>query len=150
LRYGLVGAAATHQLLLSAGPDEEVAIRTAAGSWTNHVADHVRLHMAQRLPARALPIDPDQVGDLAESVVEIYLAVFHRACGLGVCLEESAHAFTSRHKASIRRGWSWFRYRKAHEVFRLTTIESVRYAGLFFERRQADLEEVPEIALLGE
>ena len=150
LRYGLIGAAATHQLLLSAGPDEEGAVRTAAAGWKDHVSEHLRSHLVPRLPARALPVDPEQVGDYAGSVMEIYLSIFHRACGLGVCLEEAGRAFASRHKPAIRRGWPWFRFRKAHEVFRHTTSESVRFAGLFFERRQADLEEVQEIALLGE
>jgi hypothetical protein len=150
LRYGLAGAAATHQLLVSADESEVEAIRNATKDWEQLVSSHVRLNLIRRMPSGRLPVSHEQVGIYSGHAFREYFSSYHRHCALPMCLDEAARAFCTRHHAEIGKGWAWYRARRARTVFSATTAESIRFASLFYDRRKADLEEVPEIALLGE
>jgi len=150
LRYGLVEAAASHNLLENAQDSEHSAIRTATKEWNHSVAEHVRVHLAKKAPAFRLPLDEKYVGRLSESVLREYFSIYHRHCSLATSLEHLSRGFASKHHAEIGSGWPWYRFRRARTAFAGTTVESIRFASLFFDRRKADLEEVAEIALLGE
>ncbi len=150
LRYGLVGAAATHQLLVSADDSEVGPIQHASREWHRLVAGHVTVHLGHRIPSGRRPVDADQIGDLSGQALRAYLAVYHRDSALDECLDEAAKVYSARHHTEITKGWPWYRARRARNVFSTTTAESIRFASLFFDRRSANLEEVGEIALLGE
>ena len=79
-----------------------------------------------------------------------YIPLYRRLCPLSRALEIVAATMVSQNASMILEGWSWFRRRAAMRMFQATLRESADFALHFFERRQADLEEVPEIVLIGE
>jgi hypothetical protein len=150
LRYGLLGAAAIHHLLLSASEDEERQVLDSAASWPQMVAEHVRSDTAPRL---GFPPEPDialRVGRWSQYILQVAVPLYKRLCPLEVCLSVAADDFITDHSRDIRQGWNLFLRGRAERLFREDTDNAVGYALNFFERRQHDLEEVPEIALLGE
>ena len=50
IRYGMVGMAASHHLLVTADDHEEARVLSLAESWPELVEDHVRWDVAHRLP----------------------------------------------------------------------------------------------------
>jgi len=150
LRYGLVGIAATFHLLETASGEDERTVLNATKSYAQIVEDHVRFELLNRVP---LPVDlgfPVAIGRCAERPLRIALPLLQRLCPLETCLEEAAERYTSENIYGIKMNWPWYRRRAAIREFRSYTQESLSFALHFFERRQYDLEEVPEIALLGE
>ena len=150
LRYGLTGAAATHQLLASGDESDRSAILSAAEGWGELVIDHLHERVADRLPISPESLDTARIACAAEEVIQDYLAIYRRFTTPDGALAGVARIFQQRHSVAICRGWRWFRRRKAKELFRQVAAESVCFASLFYERRKADVDEVPEIALLGE
>jgi hypothetical protein len=150
VRYGLVGAAATHQLLINADEFEIAAIRTAASDWDHLVSGHLRHHLLKKIKGPHNVLDAERVGKIAGEILRDYFASYPKHPALNLCLEATGKSFADKHHSEIGRGWAWFRMRKARSIFAVATAESVRFAILFFERRKVDLEEVAEIALLGE
>jgi hypothetical protein len=150
LRYGMVGVAAAHHLLTQAEPDEEPEILECLGQWPRHVEAHLRWEALDHLPIETTAAVPHIVSQYAQEAILHYVPLYRRLCPLDVALELVCEDYEQEFMPVIRDGWSWFRRRRAHETFRMFCRESRAYAMHFFERRQCNLEEVPEIALLGE
>jgi|GEM_PF-1411777 len=149
-RYGLIGVAAIHHLLLTANDDEESTIVAMFESWQKLVGDHVRWDVAHRL---SFPVNRESsmlVGRIAAVPLRGYLPLYRKLCPLSTALELVSEALAADNKAMIREGWNWLGRKTAMRLFRASVRESKGFALHFFERRQADLEEVPEIALIGE
>ncbi len=150
LRYGLVAVAATFHLLETASEDDERTILNSTRSWPQIVEDHVRFEMLNRMP---FPVDnsfPVAVSRSAERPLRIAMPMLRRLPPLEDCLEEVCERYIVENLYGIRANWPWYYRRAAVNEFRRHTRESVAFALRFFERRVVDLEEVPEIALLGE
>ena len=150
LRYGLVAIAATFHLLETASSEDERLVLNSTKSWPRIVEDHVRFELLNRIP---FPVDlafPIAVSRCAERPLRIALPLLHRLCPLETCLEEATERYISENIYGIRMNWPWYRRRAAVREFRRHAQESLTFALHFFERRQYDLDEVPEIALLGE
>ena len=150
LRYGLVGIAATFHLLETASSEDEKVIMLFTQSWPRIVEDHVRFEIQHHVP---FPVDlafPVAVSRCAERPLRIVAPLLQRLCPLDTCLQEATDQFVAENMYGIRLNWPLFGRRKALEEFRKHSQLSTSYALHFFERRQYDLEEVPEIALLGE
>ena len=58
--------------------------------------------------------------------------------------------FTKEHEATIVAGWNLFTRNKARKIFEKTTRDSLYYAKRFYERRECEIDEIPEIALIGD
>ncbi len=150
LRYGLVGIAATYHLLETASDDEERLVLASARGWPQIVEDHVRFELKSRIP---FPVDlsfPLTVSRMAERPVRIAIPLLQRLCPLESCMHQATEQFISENLFGVRLHWPWFRKGAAVKLFRRHAQESAGFAVRFFQRRQCDLEEVPEIALLGE
>jgi hypothetical protein len=150
LRYGLLGIAALHHLLELADPDEEGAVFEAAVNWSQVVTDHIRHYTAHRLPWDEDFDAPDRVGRLAQLPVSSAIPLLRRHAPLQVCLGVGTTDFIDSHRQDIRHGWGWFRSRQGERLFHDLAAGSQTFAMNFWERRKCDLEEVREIALLGE
>lgn len=150
LRYGLLGVAASHHLLITSETYEEMSILATIDSWPLFVEDHVRLDVARRLPFATNSNIPQLIGQVAAMPIRGYLPLYRRLCPLSVALGIVAEAIARDNKAMIFEGWPWFRRKAAWRIFGASVDESKSYALHFFDRREADLEEVPEIALIGE
>ncbi len=150
LWYGLAGVAATHHLFLSSENDEEFAVRAMAEAWGSLVEEHFRWSVAARFPFDS-PFDlPELMGRMALEPIYEYLPMYRRLYPLDLALPQVATDFLHHHVSTARDGWSWLRRSKASSCFKGIANRSVKYALNFFERQQAGLEEVPEIALLDE
>ncbi len=150
IRYGMIGMAAGHHLLLSADEDEEQRVFAMMETWSSFVEDHVRWEIAHRVP---FPINgnmPHVIGRVSSLPILAYAPLYKRLCPLSRALEIVGDAVVAENRAMIFEGWSWFRRRTAMRLFIETLSETQEFAINFFERRQADLDEVPEIALIGE
>lgn len=151
LRYGLIGAAATHHVLLSTGNKEEerwafeLALR-----WPEMVEEHLRQFVRYRLPFHVDHRVPRISGDLAFQPVSTALRLYHNCYPLDRSLRAAAAQFAQDHQKMILKGVPWHKKRRVMAEFNEVAEQSVRYALNFFERREVDLEEVPEIVLLGE
>lgn len=150
LRYGLIGMAACHHLLLTSDTNDEDNILAMMDCWPSLVEDHVRWDMMHRLPFTAGSNVAHVIGRVAHLPLTSYLPLYRRLYPLGAALELVSEAFIHENRGMIFEGWPWFKRRAAMRTFEESMRESVAYARHFFERREADLEEVPEIALIGE
>jgi hypothetical protein len=150
LRYGLVGIAATYHLLVTACDEDESCVLNATRSWPQLVEDHVRYELLNRFPFPHDPAVPIMVGQYAERPLRLALPMLHRLNTLDTCLKEVCEYYIAENIAAIRMNWPWYRRRTAKQEFIRCMNDSLSFTLHFFERRQYDLQEVPEIALLGE
>lgn len=150
LRYGLMGIAATYHLLETANGDEERFVLASTRSWPRIVEEHVRFELMNRIPFSVDIAFPVTVSRSAERPLRIALPLLQRLCPLESCLHESAEQYISENSFGIKLHWPWLKRRAAVREFRRYAQESLTFALHFFERRQYELDEVPEIALLGE
>jgi len=150
LRYGLIGIAATFHLLETANSEDEKIVMNLTRSWPRIVEDHVRFELQKRMPFTVDLAFPVAVSRCAERPLRIVLPLLHRLCPLESCLQEATQQFIGENLYGIRMNWPFYGRRAAVREFRIHAQESMDFALHFFERRQYDLEEVPEIALLGE
>jgi hypothetical protein len=150
LRYGMAGVAASHHLLITADDDEEIELLDLIASYPRMVEDHVRWDVEHRLPIEESKMLPIYLARLSAHPLETYFPLYRRLCPLDYCLKSVAEAYVAEHESAIRDGWGFFQRGRAMREFSALAEQSAYYAKHFFERRQADLEEVPEIALIGE
>jgi hypothetical protein len=150
LRYGLIGVAATHHLLLSADPDEESDVLALMRCWPRMVEDHVRWDVLHRLPYEELRAAPALIGRLAYKPLGTYLPLYRKLFPLEQALRVACDEYCQGHRSSIGEGWLWFLRPLGAKKFRQLCEESRDFALHFFERREAGLDELPEIALIGE
>jgi len=150
VRYGLVGAAAVCHLLSDAEFDEEKGVFRAADRWPKMVEEHARKDAMHRL---GLPPEPEGAREIAAWARQcLFLALDGRDQMLSLvdAFREATETMIAERRREILGGWNVFAWRKADRVFRLACASSITYAHAFFERRGYSIEEVPEIALLGE
>lgn len=150
LRYGVVGSAAIHHLLITSDAEEERLVLDAALSWARVVSDHFRHELAPRLEMEADGALAAQVGQWSQNAIQVAVPLYRRLCPLEVCLTVASEDFALDFAREIRRGWNVFLRGRAQRAFEREAEASVRFALGFYERRRYDLDEVPEIALLGE
>jgi len=150
VRYGMIGIAASHHLLITAEGFEEPRILVMTEAWPGMVEDHVRWEMSLRMPFTTNVNVAHLVGQISYLPLHGYLPLYTRLCPLSRALELVGDALVTENKGMIFEGWPWYRRKSAVRLFQATLRESAQFALHFFERRQADLDEVPEIALIGE
>jgi hypothetical protein len=150
IRYGMIGMSASHHLLLTAEDFEEGRMLSMIDSWPNLVEDHVRWDMAPRLPFPVNSNLPRLIGRISSLPMNAYLPLYRRLCPLSRALEFVGETMFTENRSMVVEGWPWFKRRNAVRLFRATLRDSMSFAGHFFDRRQADLDELPEIALIGE
>lgn len=150
LRYGLVGISASHHLLLNSEPGDESAVFGFIRSWPLMVEEHLRSDLAQRLPLAASEDLFITVSHLAHQPLRQYLGMWRQGVPLERCLSIVADRFVQQHEGQKRKPWFRMGRRKQTDRFRVEAENSLLFAMHFFERREAGLEEVSAIALLGE
>ena len=150
LRYGLIGAATSHHLLVNCDVTEEHEVLGLVHHWPAMVEEHVRWAVIPRLPFQPSPAFPSLVGRLAYRPLQAYLALYRRICPLDQALQIATDIYVQDHPSAAYEGWPWWSRRTAAKRFREAGEDSIRYAKFFFERRQSDLDELPEIAVLDE
>jgi len=151
LRYGLVGCAAFHHLLINSEEvDDELEILAAMDAWGDVVEDHVRWEVRLRMPFACSEAIPEMVGRLSVEALRAHLPLYRRLYPLSNALQVIAAKFTTDHRPSIERSWNPCERKRQREAFRHLAADSVYFAETFFARRQAEMDEVPEIALIGE
>jgi hypothetical protein len=150
LRYGLMGAAAVHHLLLSTNDEDERLVLESAKCWSRIVNEHFRASMRDRLPIEIEGPMADSIGTISVLPIQISLHLYRRLCPAETCLATACHEFVAHHRDGIRRGWGWLGKRQADRAFQDSAETSLTMACRFFQRRQHGLDEVREIALLGE
>jgi len=150
LRYGLIGVAAFHHLLITTEEKEEHEVLLMMGCWADIVEDHAQWELAHRWSLEFDTGIPETVGKLAGKALRSFLPLYQRLYPLDRCLHLLAADFTLNNRTSIEGHWYRPGRKKAQLAFRQAAADSIHFAQSFFERRQADLDEVPEIALIGE
>lgn len=149
LRYGLLGAAAAHHLLSSCSPDEEAQIQEHLDSWPFEVFEHVRCIVLDRVEFNNGTL-ATIVSAYADQPLQTYLSMYRRLCPLDWALTIAKDAYLQEKIEPDWRFWLYWKRRKEQKALLEAADESYRYAMTFYERRLADLEELPEIALIGE
>jgi hypothetical protein len=150
LRYGLVGAAAFHHLLITTEEKDEQEVLVMMECWADIVEDHAQWEIAPRWP---FPYDqgiPEAIGSQAGNILRSFLPLYQRLYPLERSLHLLAADFTVTNRGLIEGPWYKRGRRSAQHAFRAAAADSIHFAKGFFDRRQADLDEVPEIALIGE
>lgn len=150
VRYGMVGIAAAHHLLITANDEEESKICAMLDGWPHLVEDHVRWEVLHRLPFATNSSVPRLISRISTLPLRGYLPLYRRLCPLSRAIELVGTALVKENRGMVVEGWPWLKRRSAIRQFQSTLQESNEFALHFFERRQAELEEVPEIALIGE
>jgi hypothetical protein len=150
LRYGLIGMAACHHLMLSADPREESELESNMLGWQDVVAEHVRFEVTPSLPFQTLVAFPAVIGSFAIEPIYCYLAQQLRLLPFEYYLEIALSEYETEHRVHATRGCPFWRKRRAGKAFHAANRESLRFASHFLERREAEVEEVPQIVLLGE
>jgi hypothetical protein len=150
LRYGLMGAAAAHFLILSSTEAEAEELGPLLYSWPSMVEDHVRWDVQHRLPYSSSEAMPVLVGRLAKKPLQIHLSQHPELVPVDRCLEIAVEEYAREHVATIVAGWPLLSRGKARRAFRKSCDESLAYANRFYERREWGIDEIPEIALIGD
>lgn len=149
-RYGFIGLGAAHYLLATADARDEAAIVETIKLYPQMVEDHVRWELGEQLPFSKNSAIPHVVGRLASLPLEKYLQIYKNVFPLQVAAETIADQILESQRELIQEGWRCWQRRRAQRAFRNSLDESIKFSYYFYERRQADVEEVPEIVLLGE
>ncbi len=150
LRYGMIGVAAAHHLMITASDNEEQAVLAMVEIWRSMVEEHVRWDVAHRLPIPTSVGIAELIGKISAAPLRSYFPLYRRLCPLSYALELVGSTMTADNKPMVVEGWAWYRRKAALKVFVAALHESKEFALHFYERRQADLDEVPEIVLIGE
>jgi hypothetical protein len=150
LRYGLMGASAAHFLILTSTEAESEELGELFHSWPGMVEDHVRWEIRHRLPFPSSDAMPMLVGRMAKRPLQIHLSQHPELVPLEKCLDIAVEEFAREHLATIQAGWPIFARRKARKLFSESCEQSKAFAMRFYERREWGIEEVPEIALIGD
>jgi len=150
LRYGLIGAAATCHLLSTCHIHEQTCVKDASRSWIRLVEDHICYELIDLIPFTNDPSFPVTVAQFADRPMRLALPLLDRFLSLKICLEEVSLIYESEVQSQIYAEWPWLKRKVAMSEYRKNAEDSLSYALHFFERRLYDLQEVPEIALLGE
>jgi hypothetical protein len=150
MRYGLIGAAAAFQVMTNADTEEQRRLQHTFKSWPIMVEEHVLWNIMDRVPLDEFVSVPTLVGQVSERPVRIASIMQRQRYTLDRCLELAQEVFVRDHIEPITEGWGWFGKNAGLTKFREIGEESIHYAMHFFDRLEAGLEEVPEIALLGE
>lgn len=150
LRYGLMGAAAAHFLIVTATESEAEQLGELFVAWSAMVEDHVRWEVCDRLPFPCSEAVPILIGRLAKRPLQIHLSQHPELVSLSRCLEIAVEEFTKEHEATIRAGWSFLSRGRARRAFDRISADSLAFAKRFYERRECGIDEIPEIALIGD
>ncbi|RYG39183.1 hypothetical protein EON81_01625 [bacterium] len=150
LRYGLFGCASAHALLIEAGSDDEVWILDHLGEIGQTVADHYLEHVLPRAPQGVDMTSAWRVGEMAQLVADDFAPLGRRVPSVDVALRLATESFGQTRDQSIFSSLPWWRRRDAHRKYNALVDESLVFAENFYGRRLLDLDEVREIALLGE
>lgn len=151
LRYGLVGAAATHHLLLEARNEEEVQdVLDAVSRYPDMVEEHLVQFVEERLPVLIQPEAPYMIGRIAYRPLSLAVAGFEQFVPIEETLGKIARNFGQENRRAMFVRTPLFHRRRTLAEFQVVAEKSLTYALNFFERRQAELDEVPQIALIGE
>lgn len=151
LRYGLVGAAATHHLLLDSRDEDEMQeVLDAATCYPDMVEEHLVQFVEEKLPVSIQPEAPYMIGRIAYRPLSLAVASFDKFVPIDVTLQRVARSFGRENKRAMFVGTPILRRRRTLAEFQVVAEKSALYALNFFERRQAELEEVPQIALIGD
>ncbi|RYG45451.1 hypothetical protein EON79_12625 [bacterium] len=150
LRYGLFGCAAAHALLIGAGSDDEVWILDHLGEIGDTVAEHYMSHVMSRAPVGIDLTSAWRVGEMAQLVADDYAPLGRRMTGVNVALRLASESFGQTRDRAIFASLPWWRRKDARRRYEALVDESLALAEKFYERRILDLDEVREIALLGE
>jgi hypothetical protein len=149
-RYGVLGAAAAHQLLVSCENLEEPDALSLVHSWPMMIEEHARHVLMPRVPFQVGSDFAPTVSRLGYEALQSYLALYRRLCPLDCALSLIRDDFLENQSGAAGEGWFLWQRSKAKRAFREAADESVRFALHFYDRREAELEELPEIALIGE
>ena len=150
-RYGLVGAAATHHLLLDARDEDEMQdVLDSAGCFPDMVEEHLVQFVERKLPVLMVPEAPYMIGRIAYRPLSVAIASFDQFIPIDVSLRRMSINFGRENRRAMYVGTPLLRRRRTLAEFQLVAEKSLFYALNFFERRQADLEEVAQIAMIGD
>lgn len=147
LRYGLVGCSTAYHLLMSENPLSEGKVKSHLTELPAHLASHIET-LPPAFRARLAGHERRAV-TAAMDVLELYVPQYRWLFALDLSLSMIIDQFCQINKAEIAGGGLFGRMRSRRE-FMNAANESFGFALSFFERRLADLDELPEIALLGE
>lgn len=150
LRYGLMGAAAAHYLILTSTESESEELGDLFVAWPGMVEDHVRWEIRHRLQFTASDAMPMLMGRLAKRPLQIHLSQHPELVPVQRCLEIAVEEYSREHDSSIVAGWPLYGRRKARRQFEQISRDSLDYARRFYERRECGIDEIPEIALIGD
>lgn len=150
LRYGLVATAAAHHLLQTTHQDEQAFLLQTLEGLPGTVLYNLRSRVLRSLPDSLRNPIPAWFGVVAEEPVTDLVGQYPMNESLELSLSRSVGAFERRHQDEILNGWNAWRKRAAMTAFRDQASLSMHFALAHYDRRMADLPEVPEIALLGE
>lgn len=150
LRYGLIGISAAFYALETADTQEERELRNIFQNWPGMVYDHFRHEVAYKLP-----FEPDEeaiqvISRLSGNPLRLGLTLRRQFLPLQRVLDIAADRFLSECKRDLLSDTWILRRPRTMKEFRLASEDSVKFALAFFDRRRCGLEELSEIALLGE
>lgn len=150
LRYGLFTCAAFHALLADAQSDDEIWVLDSLTEVAGPVAEHFTKHVLPHAPAGIDPSSAWRAGEMAQLVTDDYAPLFHRVPGLELALGLTTESFCEARMRSVLATYPVWQRLAAKKRFQGAVHASLRFAQSHYERRLLDLQEVPEIALLGE
>ena len=150
LRYGLIGIAATYHLLDTSSEDERSSIMGAMKSWQRLVEDHVHYELFDRLPFGQDEFFPHEVSRYAEFTHQLAIPSWFRLDRLDQCLPLVTDRYRAELRDIIRAEWANDLYAIPDGEFQRLAKKSIHFAKHFYARRQCNLPERPEIALLDE
>jgi hypothetical protein len=150
LRYGLIGATAVFPMLQE-GFDRQGDVPTyLATEFPAAVERHLLQEVDANLRKRGILVSSERIRDMVAFCMNVFLNAVERKMSLPNALAETADAFAEHYNRTIARGVPLWQRPGLKQKLDDQAKHTLRFCGNFFQRRLHDLEEVPEIALLGE
>jgi hypothetical protein len=152
LRFALLGIAACHFALKDCPPQEQDEHFPELRFFGTMIREHLD---QERVLCVSIP--PTFSNDSLELAQATFAEIFDRyvelrtfRCPLDLAMNIIVEEFTERSKPYLKSKYRFWGSKKGLQAFQIESEKSHRFALNFYERRHYELEELPEIALIGE
>jgi hypothetical protein len=150
LRFGILGIGASHYVLKRASNSERISLLSELRRFGTMIREHLEENRISEYSHQISPGCSRQAQEIYGELFDRYVTLSNLNGPLDLVLSILVEEFVQKHSAQCGKRLILFRNRRLERAFDVQAQRSLQFALNFVERRSYDLEELPEIALIGE
>jgi hypothetical protein len=150
LRFVLLGIGASHFVLRQAPRSENDRLVSELRYFGTMIAEQLELDRISNFACKISPDCPQKAREIYGELFDRYIFLSKLNGPLDLVLSILVEEFVNAHLQEFGRKFFVFRNLSLERAFDQEAQKSLRYTVNFVERRKLDLEELAEIALIGE